>query len=159
MQKLSEVMTRGKYVVSQVTAEHQLKKRLSEMGMVRGKILTVITQNMHANGVMIHFQGQRLALSDSIASCIEVLSVNELAEQELKPLSQLNLQQSCLVAKIGGKKELKRRLMDMGLTQNTLVTLVNTAPLGDPLEILLRGYKLTLRRSEAELIMVREISI
>ncbi len=49
--------------------------------------------------------------------------------------------------------------MDMGLTQNTLVTLVNTAPLGDPLEILLRGYKLTLRRSEAELIMVREISI
>ncbi|HBV48331.1 MAG TPA: ferrous iron transport protein A, partial [Lactobacillus sp.] len=108
---------------------------------------------------MIHFQGQRLALSDSIASCIEVLSVNELAEQELKPLSQLNLKQSCLVAKIGGKKELKRRLMDMGLTQNTLVTLVNTAPLGDPLEILLRGYKLTLRRSEAELIMVREISI
>ena len=108
---------------------------------------------------MIHFQGQRLALSDSIASCIEVLSVNELAEQELKPLSQLNLKQSCLVAKIGGKKELKRRLMDMGLTQNTLVTLVNTAPLSDPLEILLRGYKLTLRRSEAELIMVREISI
>lgn len=136
MQKLSEVMTRGKYVVAQVTAEHQLKKRLSEMGMVRGKVLTVITQNMQANGAMIHFQGQRLALSDSIASCIEVLSVNELVEQELKP-----------------------RLMDMGLTQNTLVTLVNTAPLGDPLEILLRGYKLTLRRSEAELIMVREISI
>ena len=104
--------------------------------MVRGKVLTVITQNMQANGAMIHFQGQHLALSDSIASCIEVLSVNELAEQELK-----------------------RRLMDMGLTQNTLVTLVNTAPLGDPLEILLRGYKLTLRRSEAELIMVREISI
>ena len=71
----------------------------------------------------------------------------------------MNLKQSCLVAKIGGKKELKRRLMDMGLTQNTLVILVNTAPLGDPLEILLRGYKLTLRRSEAELIMVREISI
>ncbi len=44
MQKLSEVMTRGKYVVAQVTAEHQLKKRLSEMGMVRGKVLTVITQ-------------------------------------------------------------------------------------------------------------------
>lgn len=87
MQKLSEAMTRGKYVVAQVTAEHQLKKRLSEMGMVRGKVLTVITQNMQANGAMIHFQGQRLALSDSIASCIEVLSVNELAEQELKPLS------------------------------------------------------------------------
>ena len=38
MQKLSEVMTRGKYVGAQVTAEHQLKKRLSEMGMVRGKV-------------------------------------------------------------------------------------------------------------------------
>ena len=108
---------------------------------------------------MIHFQGQRLALSDSIASCIEVLSVNELAEQELKPLSQLNLKQSCLVAKIGGKKRIKAASDGYGLDANTLVTLVNTAPLGDPLEILLRGYKLTLRRSEAELIMVREISI
>ncbi len=64
---------------------------------------------------MIHFQGQRLALSDSIASCIEVLSVNELAEQELKPLSQLNLKQSCLVAKIGGKKRIKAASDGYGL--------------------------------------------
>ena len=80
--------------------------------------------------------------------------------QELaQTYSEIELKQSCLIAEIGGRKELKRRLMDMGLTQNTLVTLINTAPLGDPLEIKVRGYKLTLRKSEAGLIKVREIDL
>ena len=49
---------------------------------------------------------------------------------------------------------LKRRLMDIGLTKNTNVQLQKVAPLGDPLEIKLRGYDLTLRKSEASLISV-----
>lgn len=159
MQKLSEVSQRGKYIVTAVSGDHQLKKRLNEMGMVRGKVITVITLNTHDSGLMIHFQGQRLALSEGIAVNIEVVGIEELAGQEIKPLSEIELKQSCLIAEIGGRKELKRRLMDMGLTQNTLVTLINTAPLGDPLEIKVRGYKLTLRKSEADLIKVREIDL
>ncbi|WP_439646772.1 FeoA family protein [Ligilactobacillus apodemi] len=88
-----------------------------------------------------------------------MVGIEELAGQEIKPLSEIELKQSCLIAEIGGRKELKRRLMDMGLTQNTLVTLINTAPLGDPLEIKVRGYKLTLRKSEADLIKVRKIDL
>lgn len=159
MQKLSEVSQRGKYIVTAVSGDHQLKKRLNEMGMVRGKVITVITLNTHDSGLMIHFQGQRLALSEGIAVNIEVVGIEELAGQEIKPLSEIELKQSCLIAEIDGRKELKRRLMDMGLTQNTLVTLINTAPLGDPLEIKVRGYKLTLRKSEADLIKVREIDL
>lgn len=159
MQKLSEVSQRGKYIVTAVSGDHQLKKRLNEMGMVRGKVITVITLNTHDSGLMIHFQGQRLALSEGIAVNIEVVGIEELAGQEIKPLSEIELKQSCLIAEIDGRKEIKRRLMDMGLTQNTLVTLINTAPLGDPLEIKVRGYKLTLRKSEADLIKVREIDL
>ena len=159
MQKLSEVSQRGKYIVTAVSGDHQLKKRLNEMGMVRGKVITVITFNTHDSGLMIHFQGQRLALSEGIAVNIDGVGIEELAGQEIKPLSEIELKQSCLIAEIGGRKELKRRLMDMGLTQNTLVTLINTAPLGDPLEVKVRGYKLTLRKSEADLIKVREIDL
>ena len=56
-------------------------------------------------------------------------------------------------------KESKRRLMDMGLTRHTKVLLRKIAPLGDPIEISLRGYELTLRKSEAQMIsVVRTVS-
>ncbi|MEO2783059.1 FeoA family protein, partial [Ligilactobacillus ruminis] len=55
--------------------------------------------------------------------------------------------------------ELRRRLMDMGLTRNTIVTVQQIAPLGDPVELTLRGYKLSLRKSEAANIMVKEASL
>ena len=50
---------------------------------------------------------------------------------------------------MGGEGALRRRLLDMGLTPGTLVTLHKVAPLGDPLELELRGYSLTLRREDA----------
>ncbi|WP_193437650.1 FeoA domain-containing protein, partial [Streptococcus suis] len=50
---------------------------------------------------------------------------------------------------------LRRRLMDMGLTKNTQLFLKKVAPLGDPIEITLRGYELTLRKSEAQMIGVQ----
>ena len=56
--------------------------------------------------------------------------------------------------KIFGEGAVKRRLMDMGLTKNVLLTVRKLAPLGDPIEINLRGYELSLRKSEAEYILV-----
>ena len=53
--------------------------------------------------------------------------------------------------------EAKRRLMDMGLTRHTKVYLRKVAPLGDPIEISLRGYELTLRKSEAQMISVVKV--
>ena len=58
------------------------------------------------------------------------------------------------VTAVGGDEEAARRLMDLGLIRGTTVEVIRTAPLGDPLEVRLRGFMLTLRRSEAEHITV-----
>ena len=58
------------------------------------------------------------------------------------------------VTGVGGEGDTIRRLMDLGLIRGTTVEVVRTAPLGDPIEVRLRGFMLTLRRSEAEHITV-----
>lgn len=58
------------------------------------------------------------------------------------------------VISVSGEKALKRRLMDMGITKGCEIRMLNVAPLGDPIEIQVRGYKLTLRRKDAENIEV-----
>ena len=68
----------------------------------------------------------------------------------MKLLSQLKVGQSGSVKAVLAQGALKQRLLDMGITPNTQIVLVKKAPLGDPLEISLRGYTLTLRGSEAE---------
>jgi len=62
------------------------------------------------------------------------------------------------VKTVGGEGALRRRLLDMGLTPGTGVMVRKVAPLGDPIEICLRGYELTLRREDARLIEVGEVS-
>lgn len=58
------------------------------------------------------------------------------------------------VEKLTGEGALKRRIMDMGLTKGTEVRVRKVAPLGDPVEITVRGYELSIRKSEAENIVV-----
>ena len=57
--------------------------------------------------------------------------------------------QSGIIKNVGGSGELRDRLLDMGLTPGTYVQLRKTAPLGDPLQLSIRGYELTLRKSDA----------
>lgn len=54
---------------------------------------------------------------------------------------------------------LKRRLIDMGITPGVIIKIKRTAPLGDPIEIRLRGYELSIRRSEAKKIIVRPVEV
>ena len=58
------------------------------------------------------------------------------------------------VTKVGGEGALKRRIMDMGITKGVSITVRKVAPLGDPIEITVRGYELSLRKQDAELIEV-----
>lgn len=58
------------------------------------------------------------------------------------------------VTKLEGEGALKRRIMDMGITKGTTVYIRKVAPLGDPVEITVRGYELTIRRGDAEKILV-----
>lgn len=62
--------------------------------------------------------------------------------------------QTVEVLKLNGGGALKRRIMDMGITKGTSITVRKVAPLGDPVEITVRGYELSIRKSEAENIEV-----
>ena len=59
------------------------------------------------------------------------------------------------VLKIRGEGAVKRRIMDMGITKNTEVYVRKVAPLGDPVEVTVRGYELSLRKADAEMIEVQ----
>ena len=72
-------------------------------------------------------------------------------------LSELQVGKSGRVITVGGEKVLRRRLLEMGITPRTTVTIKKVAPMGDPIELLLRGYVLTLRLEDAEKIIVEEV--
>ena len=70
-------------------------------------------------------------------------------------LKEAGIGSTVTVVKVGGEGALKRRIMDMGLTKGTEVYVRKVAPLGDPMELTVRGYELSVRRGDAELIEVR----
>lgn len=71
-------------------------------------------------------------------------------------LSELEVGKSRRIVKVNGKGILRDRLLDMGLTPRTVVMIRKKAPMGDPIEITLRGYELTIRLEEASQIEVEE---
>lgn len=71
-----------------------------------------------------------------------------------RTLKDLNVGETAYVAKLTGEGAVRRRIMDMGITKNTELTIIKKAPLGDPLEITVRGYELTIRKSDAQIIEV-----
>ena len=73
----------------------------------------------------------------------------------MKTLKQVKIGGTAKVVKLHGEGALKRRIMDMGITKNTAVSVRKVAPLGDPIEITVRGYELSIRKSEAENIEVQ----
>lgn len=73
----------------------------------------------------------------------------------MQPLTSVGIGQSAVVAEIKVSPASRARLMEMGLLVGTSIELVRFAPLGDPVEIKVRGYNLTLRKNEAEQIFVR----
>ncbi len=73
----------------------------------------------------------------------------------MKTLKQVPIGETTTIVRLHGEGAIKRRIMDMGLTKGTSVTVRKVAPLGDPLELTVRGYELSLRKSDADLIEVR----
>ena len=71
-------------------------------------------------------------------------------------LNQASVDKYYAVKKINGQGPLKRRIMDMGITKNTVLFVRKFAPLGDPIQLTVRGYELSLRKADAELVEVEE---
>ena len=73
----------------------------------------------------------------------------------MKTLKDIKVGEHAVIVKLHGEGALKRRIMDMGLTKGTEVYVRKVAPLGDPMELTVRGYELSVRRGDAELIEVQ----
>ncbi len=69
-----------------------------------------------------------------------------------KTLNVFQIGESGVVKRVAGEGRIRQRLLDMGITPGAEILLRKKAPLGDPLEVTLRGYELTLRKNEAELV-------
>jgi Fe2+ transport system protein FeoA len=78
-----------------------------------------------------------------------------MAAETIKPLSEMAVGERGVIASIEVDGALRRRLLDMGLVVGTPVSVRRLAPLGDPMEVCLKGYRLALRKTEAAHIMVR----
>lgn len=74
----------------------------------------------------------------------------------MRTLRDVAIGSSAKVKKLHGEGAVKRRIMDMGITKGVEVTVQKVAPLGDPLEVTVRGYQLSLRKADAEMVEVEE---
>ncbi|MBR6101309.1 MAG: ferrous iron transport protein A [Ruminococcus sp.] len=72
----------------------------------------------------------------------------------MRTLREIKIGGSAKVVKLHGEGALRRRIMDMGITKGTDIRVRKMAPLGDPIEVTVRGYELSLRKADAELIEV-----
>lgn len=72
----------------------------------------------------------------------------------MQTLKQAKIGETVTVVKLHGEGAVKRRIMDMGITRGVSVYVRKVAPLGDPIEVTVRGYELSLRRADAEMIEV-----
>ena len=73
----------------------------------------------------------------------------------MKTLKEVKVGKRVRVVKVHGVGALKRRIMDMGITKGVKITVRKVAPLGDPIEVTVRGYELSIRKADAEMIEVQ----
>ena len=73
----------------------------------------------------------------------------------MKTLREAKIGETVTVVRIHGEGAVKRRIMDMGITKNVGIYVRKVAPLGDPVELTVRGYELSLRKADAEMIEVQ----
>ncbi|WP_347962691.1 ferrous iron transport protein A [Lactococcus formosensis] len=137
------------YYVSKILKSEYAGK-LRELGFTPDK--EVVLMSMDGENALLKIGQTRLALSNLYLNTI--LIKDEQSNEELIPLSSLNIGQSGVVRMLDGQGEIKRRLMDMGITRGTRISVHKLAPLGDPMELHLRGYSLSLRKKDAEKIKI-----
>jgi len=79
--------------------------------------------------------------------------------EQVLPLSQIKIGDKVEVVKMNSDGEIRYRLLDMGLIKGVMLKMIRTAPLGDPIEVEMSGFNLTLRLNEAKSILVKPVEI
>ena len=127
---------------------------LSQHNISPGQTITIAEKAPMDGPMTVRVNSRRVALGLPMAAMIMVQPQEAGALEATTTLDHLSMGQVATVKKIGGKGAIRRRLMDMGVTRGVEITAIKTSPLGDPVEYRLRGYNLSLRKSEAQMIEV-----
>ncbi|WP_054639785.1 ferrous iron transport protein A [Lactococcus fujiensis] len=148
MQTLDQTHVGQIYYIDRILGKDQPKLR--ELGFIKEKAISLISFN--GENAIVKLENARLALSSSYLK--QIFVKKERSKEEIVGLSKLEIGQTGIVRIIDATGEIKRRLMDMGITRGTSVLVQKLAPLGDPMELHLRGYALSLRKIDADRIKV-----
>ncbi len=136
------------YYIHKVIGKNQSKLR--DLGLISDKKITLVSAD--GENSIIKIEEMRLALNSSFLE--QIFVKEERSSEEIIGLAHLQVGQTGTVRMIDATSDIRRRLMDMGITRGTRVHLQKLAPLGDPLELRLRGYSLSLRKTDAAKIKV-----
>ena len=143
------------YYFKEVVDASTSERHLANLGFVKGAKIRIISQDKRGD-LIILVKDARLAISPSVASQVMV-STESSQPIHCQTLDGVGIGAVTKVENVLGSGLLRRRLMDMGLTRGVDVMIRKVAPLGDPIEVTIRGYELTLRKAEAELVLVKEV--
>ncbi|MDR1605742.1 MAG: ferrous iron transport protein A [Streptococcaceae bacterium] len=141
------------YFVSEIEGDLDSRQHLQNLGLVKNARVAVMNRDKNNGVILIH--NSRVALDNQLLARIS-LAKELIGHEHLAKLSAVKPGQKALVLGIAVDETapvgaaLKRRLLDMGVTRGTRIFVRKVAPLGDPMELHVRGYELTLRRNEAE---------
>ncbi|MBO1304994.1 ferrous iron transport protein A [Enterococcus sp. 669A] len=151
MTTLAEIPLNKVVQIETIQLDAELKRRMQDLGMTVGTKVAVVNHSGDNSIVLLH--NARVALDQSL---LMKILVNEVTEEQRAwvSLDQLTVGDTGQIVNVHGTGAVKRRLMDMGLTKGTEVKVVKLAPLGDPMEIRVRGYELSLRKNESEMVVV-----
>lgn len=159
--RLCDVCAGEKVLIECLRGDHGECQRLREMGFCENASVEMIAQN---SALICKVCDSKLVISEGLARNIIVGTCPKPAEGEMaestqiKRLSELTVGQSGRVYDFLEESDTCARLEEMGLTPGEHIEVVRFAPLGDPVEVKIRGYSLSLRREEAELIQI-EVTI
>lgn len=153
MQTLAQAKQNLVYQVANICTDEKVKRHLQNLGVVTGSKVVVVT--LSGDNAILLVKSHRVAVSREILNQI-FIQKNQSSAESWTSLDQLKAGEKGTMVAIHGQGAVKRRLMDMGLTRNVQIVIRKLAPLGDPIELTVRGYELTLRKTEAELILVQK---
>ena len=123
-------------IIKKIGGKPEVKKHLENLGFVVGGHVKIISKL--GGNVIVNVKETRVAISTA----------------KMKTLKQAAIGDTVKVVKLHGEGAVKRRIMDMGITRGAEVHIRKVAPLGDPIEVTVRGYELSLRKADAEMIEV-----
>lgn len=136
--------------IKKITGRDELRRHLAEMGFVVDDDVTVV--NEMAGNLIVQVKDSRVALNKDMANRILFNRAGEIRRKSMKTLKDMRPGETATVARLLGEGPVKRRIMDMGITRGTEIFVRKVAPLGDPMELSVRGYELSIRKADAEMI-------